>query len=137
MSDVEDSLVILWSSGDRDIALNMVFMYALNAKKHNWWKDIHVIVWGPSAKLLSKDRLLQTEIVKMKETGVVLEACKACSDNYGITSILEKLGIDMKYIGKILTEYIKEGRKIITFWPFTQSTFFFTKSRGIICTLSF
>jgi hypothetical protein len=115
MSDVKNSLVILWSSRDRDVALNMVFMYALNAKKHNWWQDVHLIVWGPSAKLLSEDQELQAKIVKMKEAGVVLEACKACSDKYGVTSNLERLGIDVKYIGKTLTDYIKEGRKIITF----------------------
>ncbi|MBW2077553.1 MAG: DsrE family protein, partial [Deltaproteobacteria bacterium] len=28
-----DTLVVLWSSGDREVATRMVFMYTLNAKR--------------------------------------------------------------------------------------------------------
>jgi hypothetical protein len=115
MSRNEDSLVVLWTSGDREVALNMVFMYTFNAKRRNWWSEVSLIVWGPSSKLLSEDKELQEEVKKMKEVGVILEACKACSDRYGVTEDLEKLGIDVRYIGVGLTEYIKEGRSVITF----------------------
>ena len=47
----EDKLVILWTSGDREVALKMVFMYAGNAPRHGWWDDITLIVWGPSTSL--------------------------------------------------------------------------------------
>ena len=50
-----EKLVILWSSGDREAALKMVFMYTYNAKKYEWWDDLTLLVWGPSAKLLSED----------------------------------------------------------------------------------
>lgn len=36
-----DKLVILWTSGDREVALKMVFMYGLNAKVKGWWKVLH------------------------------------------------------------------------------------------------
>lgn len=38
MSGNEDELIILWTSGDKEVALNMVFMYALNSKLNKWWK---------------------------------------------------------------------------------------------------
>lgn len=113
MSLIEDSLVVLWTSGDRDVALNMVFMYTLNAKRRNWWGDVRLIVWGPSAKLLSEDRELQGVIVQMREAGVILEACKACADRYGVSADLEQLGIAVRYMGIPLTEYLKEGRHIL------------------------
>ena len=113
MSLIEDSLVVLWTSSDRDVALNMVFMYTLNAKRRNWWGDVRLIVWGPSAKLLSEDRELQGVIVQMREAGVILEACKACADRYGVSADLEQLGIAMRYMGIPLTEYLKEGRHIL------------------------
>jgi hypothetical protein len=113
MSLIEDSLVVLWTSGDRDVALNMVFMYTLNAKRRNWWGDVRLIVWGPSAKLLSEDRELQGVIVQMREAGVILEACKACADRYGVSADLEKLGIAVRYMGIPLTEYLKEGRHVL------------------------
>ena len=110
-----ESLVVVWSSRDRDVALNMVFMYTLNAKLRGWWDDVRLIVWGPSSKLLIEDKDLQEEVKKMKDAGVILEACKACSDRYGVSEELERLSIDVKYMGIPLTEYMKDGRNIITF----------------------
>lgn len=88
MINRKESLVVLWTSGDREAALKMVFMYTLNAKLKGWWKEIYFIVWGPSAKLLSEDKELQDRIAKMKDAGIVLEACKACVDQYGVSENL-------------------------------------------------
>ena len=51
----------------------------------------------------------------MKEVGVELFACKACSDMYGVSENLEKPGITVKYVGKDLTEILKSGWVTITF----------------------
>lgn len=110
-----DKLVVLWTSGDRDVAMNMVFMYTLNAKLAGWWQDVTFIVWGPSSKLLCGDAELQAELGKMKNAGIVLEACIACAERYGITGKLRELGLDVKGMGKPLTDYIKEGRRVLTF----------------------
>lgn len=32
----KEKLVIIWSSADREVALNMVFMYTANSKKFGW-----------------------------------------------------------------------------------------------------
>lgn len=112
---VEDSLVILWTSGDPDVAKKMVFMYTFNAKKQGWWQDIKFIVWGPSSKLLSEDLELQNKIKKFIELGIKVEACKACADQYGVADDLKDLGIEVKYMGEPLTDYIKGKSKVITF----------------------
>ncbi len=109
------SLLVVWSSGDRDVALNMVFMYTYNAKKNGWWENIRLLIWGASSKLLSEDKQLQQEIRKMKEAGVVLLACKACADRYGVSETLQALGIEVKYMGKDLTDMLKGGWKTLTF----------------------
>ena len=110
-----DGLVIIWSSGDKEVALNMVFMYTLNSKKKKWWKEVRFVIWGPSSRLLVGDMELQEELREMKEEGVILEACKSCADRYGVSESLEELGVNVKYMGVPLTEYIKEGKHIITF----------------------
>jgi len=109
-----EKLVILWTSGDRDVALKMVFMYTYNAMKNRWWDDITLVVWGPSAKLLSEDEELQGYMEKIIESGVQVRACKGCADQYGVSDQLEELGITVVYIGKELTDYIKEGREMLT-----------------------
>lgn len=111
----DNSLVVLWTSGDREVATKMVFMYTLNAKKRKWWDAVTLIVWGPSSKLLTQDDELKAKIAEMKAEGIKLEACKACADQYGVSDSLEQLGIEVKYMGMPLTEYIKKGEHILTF----------------------
>jgi hypothetical protein len=113
MSAEKKSLVVLWTSGDREVALKMVFMYTLNARLKGWWEEVILIVWGPSAKLLSQDQELKGKIREMKEAGVVLEACKACADLYGVSPALEQMGIEVKYMGVPLSDYLKEDRAVL------------------------
>jgi hypothetical protein len=110
----EDKLVVVWTSGDKEVALKMVFMYTYNAKKRAWWDDVTLLVWGPSSKLLSQDKELQDYVKKMIESGVHVMACKACADQYGVADKLEELGVTVKYAGQDLTKFIKE-RKVVTF----------------------
>jgi len=109
-----DKLVVVWTSGDKEVAMKMVFMYTYNAKKQAWWDDVTLLVWGPSSKLLSQDKDLQEYVNKMMESGVHVMACKACADQYGVADQLSELGITVKYAGKDLTKFIKE-RKVVTF----------------------
>jgi hypothetical protein len=114
-SDFHDSLVVVWSSQDPDVALNMVFMYCKNSMLKGWWGTVRMLVWGPSAKLLSEDLKLQTELVEMKKVGVETLACKACADRYGVSEKLEELGCQVIYMGEPLTRYLKEGCMVLTF----------------------
>jgi len=108
-------LAVVWSSGDRDVALGMVFMYTFNAKRQGWFDEVQLIVWGPSERLLAQDEELQEYVGRMKEAGIELVACRACSDMYGVSAALEECGVDVKYIGRPLTDLIKSDWKIITF----------------------
>lgn len=110
----EDKLVVLWTSGDPEVATRMAFMYVGNAPRFDWWDDITLIVWGPSAKLLAGDENLQGAVRAMERSGVKLEACKACADQYDVSDKLTECGIDVKYMGDVLTGYIKEGRHVLT-----------------------
>ena len=116
MTEMEDNnkLVVVWTSGDKEVAMKMVFMYTYNAQKYGWWDDITLLVWGPSSKLLSEDKELQDYVKEMKDIGVNLLACKGCSDLYDVSDHLEKLGITVKYTGKDLTDFIK-NRHVVTF----------------------
>jgi hypothetical protein len=114
MLEPGEKLVVLWTSGDREVALKMAFMYTYNARKYGWWKDITLVVWGPSARLLSGDKELQDYVKKIKGTGTKILACKGCSDLYGVSKQLADLGITVKYIGVELTTYLKEGWRLLT-----------------------
>ncbi|MDZ7775270.1 MAG: DsrE family protein [Bacteroidales bacterium] len=113
-SATEDQLVVVWTSGDKEVAMNMVLMYTYNAKKYDWWEDITLLVWGPSQKILTTDKEVQEYIKKIRDVGVTVLACKACANKYGVANKLSELGLEVKYTGKDLTDFIK-NRKVITF----------------------
>jgi hypothetical protein len=113
---MEDSneIYVLWTSGDRETALSMVFMYTLNAKLKGWWEDVTLIVWGASTKLLAQDKELQGRIRQMIDAGVDVVACVACADMFGATKLLEDLGIEVKGMGHPLTQLLKAGKKVLS-----------------------
>lgn len=111
----QEKLLVIWTSRDREVALKMVFMYTRNAKLKDWWKEVKLVVWGPSTKLLAEDEELQAYIKNMKDIGVELSACKACTDSYGVSEKLDQLGINVIYMGEPLTSMLKSGWTTITF----------------------
>lgn len=110
-----DSLTILWTTDIKDVFLKMIGMYALNSKKQEWWENVTLIIWGPSARLLAEDTKIQAELIELIYVGVKIEACKACADSYGVSDKLSKMGVEVKYMGKSLTEYIKNGSQVLAF----------------------
>lgn len=110
-----DTLVVVWTSGDFEVAEKMVYMYVLNAKRADWFDEVIFIVWGPSAKLLSENEKLQESLDEMKSEGIILEACIACANMYGVADDLRKMEIDVKGMGRVLSDYLKKGFKVMTF----------------------
>jgi hypothetical protein len=114
-SATESRLGVIWSSGDPEVAHRVCLMYTHNAKIQKWFDQVTLIVWGPSARLLAGDKDLQAEVTAMMKDGVKVQACLACADSYGVTEQLRKLGIEVKYMGKPLTDLLKDNWKILTF----------------------
>ena len=110
-----DTLVVLWSSGDPEVAEKACLMYAHAAKRNNWFKEVILVVWGPSEKLLAENSELKDKIASMKKDGVIVEACIACSNMYGVTNELQVCEVDVKGMGVPLTRYLKRGYKIVSY----------------------
>jgi hypothetical protein len=115
MAKETNELLVVWTSGDADVAVRMVFMYTANAKKHGWWEDVTMLVWGPSQKLLTESEVLQEKLAETLDVGVRVVACKACADSYPVTEQLEDLGVEVFYTGEFLTDWIKSDGAVITF----------------------
>mgnify|MGYP006283499757 CR=1 FL=1 len=113
--DKPSRLCVVWSSADADVAENVCFMYTLNAKKAGWFDVVHLVVWGPSAKLLAEDRSIQAKVKEMQKVGVVTEACVACANKYEVVDDLKQLDLNVKGMGKSLSDRLKGDWKVITF----------------------
>ena len=111
---MNDSLGVLLVTRDKEAMMNMAFMYAKNSKLRDWWNNVSLIIWGPSGPVIVEDAELQKELKALKDAGVELLACKACSDRYGISPALTALGFDVKYMGEPLTQLLKSGVSVLT-----------------------
>lgn len=110
-----DTLVILWTSDDPYTAERVAFMYTHAAKTAGWFDEVFLVIWGPSAKLISENTALQKKLSLMMEDGVKVQACIACANSYGVTEKLKELGYEVKGMGKPLTGHLKSGAKVLTF----------------------
>lgn len=115
MPTQSDRLLVVWTSGDKEVAKKMVFMYTRNSMIHGWWPNVTLLVWGPSAQLVINDLEIQDELKLVQEAGVTVIACKSCAEKYEIVPKLETLGIDVFYTGEFITNWIRSGDHLITF----------------------
>lgn len=113
--DSSDTLVVLWVSGDRDVAEKSCLMYTHAAKTQGWFSEVILVIWGPSATLAAEDDAIREKLQRMQQDGVVVEACIACSNMLGVTDELKSCGADVKGMGVPLTDYLKKGYKVLTY----------------------
>lgn len=113
MSDPEH-LHILWTNADPVTAEKMVFMYAVNALKEEWWKRVTVVIWGSTATLAAKDAAVRSQIERLRADGVEFSACRACADELGVTAELEEMGVEVIYWGEPLTQLLRGCAPLLT-----------------------
>lgn len=109
-------LALVWTSGDPDVAHRMALMYSHAAKRAGWYDEVTLIVWGPSQRLLVGDKDLQAKVEAMRKDGVIVRACIACANSYGIADDLRALGLPVEPMGQPLSEMLQsDGWDVLTF----------------------
>ncbi|MFO7448389.1 MAG: hypothetical protein R6W90_18665 [Ignavibacteriaceae bacterium] len=107
-------LLILWTNDNIGTSLNMVLMYAENAKVLKWWDNLTVLIWGATAKLVAENSEIQNYIQKLLKVNVRVVACRQCAENYDVLDKISAQGIEVFYTGQFLTDWIKEDKRLIT-----------------------
>ncbi len=110
-----DKLVIVWTSDDPYLAERMVLMYTHAAKTAGWFKEVTLIIWGPSAKMVAENLKIQEKLKAMQNDGVEIQACIVCATAYGVVDQLKNLNFEVKGMGKPLSDYLKSDAKVLTF----------------------
>jgi hypothetical protein len=109
-------LMVVWTSGDPDVADKVCLMYTHAAKAYGWFAEVTLVVWGPSQRLLAGDPTIQAKVKAMQKDGVVVEACVACARKLELVEELEALDIDVKGMGVPLSEALKDpATEVLTF----------------------
>lgn len=110
-----NKLLIVWSTEEVEVAKKMVLLYGSVILPRGYWERAHLMIWGPSARVLAENEELQTMLKTVQESGVETSACVVCSDDYGVSDKLESLDIETTHTGELLTEALQNDWKVITF----------------------
>jgi hypothetical protein len=110
-----DTLVVLWSSGDPEVAEKACLMYTGYAKSRGWFKEVILLAWGPSERLMSENEMVKERVAALQKDGVIVQACIVCANMYSVTDDLKVCSVDVRGTGGLLTKYIKRGYKMIAF----------------------
>ncbi len=105
---MSDKIVVVISTAEKEKVYTGM-MYAVNAIKQGWMKEVRLIFFGPSEKLLLSDSELQDyvkEYLKLKGEAV---ACKFISDNDKTSENISKMGLQVQYVGEMISDLIKDG----------------------------
>jgi len=105
---MSDKLAVILASGDRKV-LEMGLIYARNVVARGWIDDLRLFIFGPSEVTVATDPDLHDLVKAVIAQGVVPQACKWCSDKYGVSEMLLALGCAVEYIGAPVSEAIRAG----------------------------
>lgn len=105
---------ILWTTNNKETAMNMICLYAHNAKLKGWIQNVQILIWGASQELVAKDKEVQDKIREMIKDGVEVIACQKCAENLGISEELKSCDMQVYYTGELLSSWVKSGENIIS-----------------------
>ncbi len=93
----------------------MAMLYARDSLLQGWWREVELILWGPSVEAAAENEALQTELSLMQGVGVKISVCLACALRYGVVQKLRDLGLDVNGMGECLTGYLQSDDAAVIF----------------------
>lgn len=102
-------LLIVWKSDNETDINNFIVPYAYNSKKHQWFDDVEVLIWGASQEKVMENSIIQQRIKNLIKNEIKIVACKMCADNVGATEILKEIGVEVLYTGVYLSDRQKDS----------------------------
>ncbi len=100
-------VLVIVSTAEKEKALTGI-MYAVNAQKNKWVEDLKVIFFGPFENLMCEDEEVAKAASRLRDYETPI-ACKFLSDRDGISEKLENMGVNVDYVGSLISGYIAEG----------------------------
>ena len=65
-----NKLLIVWSTEEIEVAKKMVLLYGSVILPRAYWDEAHLMIWGPSARVLAENRELQ-QMLKASQFNVL------------------------------------------------------------------
>ncbi len=104
---MSSKLLVIIATGENEKALTGL-MYASRTLSEGWMDEVKVVFFGPSERLLVEDQLIAKTAKELCAAEKPF-ACKFISDRDGISEKIEALGVNVDYVGTIISDFIKDG----------------------------
>ena len=108
-----NKLAIVWISVDKRAAIDMALLYARDSLINGWWKNVELILWGPSVQEAAESAAVQNELAILQNLGVPIRVCMACAVRYGVSQKLLDLGYEVSGMGEHLTELLAGSQPLL------------------------
>ena len=105
---MNDKLLVIISTSEPEKARTGM-MYAVNALKNCWMEDVKVFFFGPAQETLIRDAELQKLLYDYSAHDMTAVACKFIADREHTTESTTALGVQVAYVGKMISDLIKDG----------------------------
>ena len=99
-------LNVLWTSGDKDTALVMVFKYLHDMQQQTGLDEVTLLIWGAATQLSLEDADMQECICTALASGVRVIAARKWAEQLHGVSRLEALGVEVYPTGSMLTDWL-------------------------------
>ncbi|HDZ91320.1 MAG: hypothetical protein JRJ09_08015 [Deltaproteobacteria bacterium] len=100
-------VLVIISTGENEKALTGL-MYASRALSEGWMDEVRVLFFGPSERLLVEDEMIARTAREIGAAGKGI-ACKFISDREGISEKIADMGLQVEYVGTIISDFLKDG----------------------------
>lgn len=107
MKLISGKILVIIATADKEKALTGL-MYATNAKKYGWVEDLKTIFFGPAQNLMVTDSAVAEAVQQLAHQGETI-ACKFIADRDEISDSTTQLGVQVEYVGTIISNLIKDG----------------------------
>ncbi len=101
-------LLVVWKSNNEIDIHNFVIPYLYNAKSHEWFSEVELLIWGASQEKILEDTIIQQRVKNLVKNEVVVYASQMCANNLGSQELLESLGVKVMFAGVFLSEKLKD-----------------------------
>jgi len=105
---MQSKVAVIITSPDVDVAWTGLF-YAIKGTRNCFMGDLRLVLWGPAERTIAETAELQEMVKEYKGLGRQVFACRTCSDRYGVTEDMGKLGCRVDYVGSIVSQWVKDG----------------------------
>lgn len=105
---MSDKVVVIISTSEVEKAKTGM-MYAVNAVLNKWMEDVKLVIFGPAEELLLKNIEFKDFLIQFQEAGGSPMACRFIAERDEIDKKLTALGVNVEYVGSIISGLIKEG----------------------------